>query len=173
MHAKCIMEFPNDLLFLDITDALWDGRGQMFSTYDLDRDSFAGSCARIYGGGGWLNACGRANIFGKVDVWSGCSMCWKGLPSQNDMCTPLTGLLLALKFPSKDNATKIVFSYIETDVDGKNRNNVKTTDSSYTSTRSYYYRHYYTTTSPPEQNSLCLPKLQKFTIRGKRLHCNV
>lgn len=164
-----MMEFLNDFLFLDISDALWDGRGQMFSTYDVDRDSFAGSCARIYGGGGWLNACGRANIFGKIDVLSGCSMCWKGLQSQNDMCTPLTGLLLALKFPSKGNGTKIVFSYSENDVDGKNRNNVQTTASSNSTTRyNNYYHHYYTTTSPPIKNSTCLPKLQNFTIRGKR-----
>lgn len=98
-----------------VKDALIDSRGAAFSTFDHDQDTFVGNCARVFSGGGWFRSCARANVFGKMEVLTSRGMCWRGVhPSQGDMCSPLTGISLALRKSSTGaGSKKVVFSYIE------------------------------------------------------------
>ena len=38
--------------------------GMQFSTFDADNDNYGDSCAYVYQGGWWYNACYRANLNG-------------------------------------------------------------------------------------------------------------
>ncbi|XP_052897779.1 ficolin-1-like [Anopheles moucheti] len=61
-------------------DSLSRNVGTMFSTYDMDNDKYSASCAELYRGGWWYDACHLSNLNGKymkgtTTVYA-VSMCW-------------------------------------------------------------------------------------------------
>ncbi|XP_053664381.1 ficolin-1-like [Anopheles marshallii] len=61
-------------------DSLSRNVGSMFSTYDMDNDKYSSSCAEVYRGGWWYDACHLSNLNGKymkgaTTVYA-VSMCW-------------------------------------------------------------------------------------------------